>query len=51
MSLNQSNAKFLYKIQQVKFFEAASELLWVKTEKNGQQTLSRCNSEGNYAHP
>ena len=33
-------SEVLYKIQQVKFFEEASEIFVSKTEKNGQQNVS-----------
>ena len=37
-------SEVLYTIQQIKYFEEASE-------KNGQKNVSRCNIKGNYAHP
>ena len=39
-------SKVLYKLQQVKFFDEASELFVSKTEKNGKENVSRCNVEG-----
>ena len=41
----------LYKMQQIVLLEEASERSVSKTEKNGQQNVSRCNVEGNYSHP
>ena len=41
----------LYKTQQIKLIEPASEFFVSKTEKNGKQNVSRCDIEEKYAHP
>ena len=46
-----NEAKFYTKYSRKSSLKRLLNSLWVKTEKNGQQNLSRCNSEVNYAHP
>ena len=41
----------LYKIQQIKFVEEVSGLFVSVSSENGLKNMSRCNVEGNYAHP
>ena len=44
-------SEVVYKIQQIKLIEVASEFFVSKTEKNGKQNVTRCYIAGNYAHP